>query len=166
MEQAVPAGSRAEIRRAVSFGCEVVSQRCEVPMRYVATDLSPVGIWLQTADPVRAGELVVVCFEPNDGWIGGELMVFAEVARVSTSRRHINEPGGGMGLEFTDLREHERLMLKAWLNRRRAPVPRRRRPVRRFEAPAPSLPMPAAHASVVAAASSVPMHRPLKICWR
>lgn len=127
---AVPAGSRRGIRRSVELGCELISNRGDIPAGCVATDLSAQGIWLATPEPVRAGEHVVVCFEPGDGWIAGELTVFAEVARVTTTRR-ANE-GGGMGLEFLDLEGAERARLVDWLATRKMPVPRRRRPLPRI----------------------------------
>ena len=143
MMHQVPEGSRRGIRRRVQLDCEVVSPREDEPLRFAMTDLSPFGMWLQTADPVRAGEQVVVCFEPRDveppadetalpAWGLGELMVFAEVARVATSRRRVNEPGVGMGLEFLDLTGEEQEALDRWLRPRRAPVPRRRRPTPRY----------------------------------
>lgn len=143
----VPEGSRRGIRRGVRLDCELVSPREDEPLRFAMTDLSPFGMWVQTADPVRAGEQVVVCFEPRDvdpiperdlpTWALGELMVFAEVARVATSRRRVNEPGVGMGLEFLDLTGSEREALDRWLRPRRAPVPRRRRPTPRFRVSPP-----------------------------
>jgi hypothetical protein len=177
MQQAVPAGSRRDIRRAVRLSVEVVSERCETPFRFIATDLSPGGIWLQTADPVRAGETCVVCFEPEVDWSGGELMVFAEVARVATTRRRQYEPGVGMGLEFIDLHGEQRDHLANWLQRRRSPVPRRRRPVRRFNIPEPTMTrefdevrgttgVQSVAAPSLAAAREEPTQQPLKVCWR
>jgi len=113
----------------VAVSCELVSPRADEPLSYDATDLSPHGMWIQTADPVRAGETVVVCFEPVQRWSGGQLMVFAEVARVSTSRRCESQPGVGMGLEFLDLTPREERLITNWLRDKRSPVPRRRRPV-------------------------------------
>ncbi|MCA9624960.1 MAG: PilZ domain-containing protein [Myxococcales bacterium] len=132
-------GARRAIRRAVGFDCELVSARVDQPLGYRVTDLSTHGLWIQTPDPVRAGEEVVVCFEPGEGWCWGELMVFAEVARVATSRERSAELGSGMGLEFLDLTRAEQGALAMWLAARRSPVPRRRRPVRRFELPHPRL---------------------------
>jgi hypothetical protein len=175
MDPSVVAGSRRSIRRAIRLSVEVVSERCEAPMRYVATDLSPVGMWMQTADPLRAGATCVVCFSPDGSWSGGELMIFAEVARVATSRRRLNEPGMGMGVEFTDLEDDQRAMLAAWLATRRAPIPRRRRPLRRFAVPEPEMQRSfdevlgtTALASVVVAppAPLLEPHRPLGACWR
>lgn len=98
------------------------------------TDLSADGLWVSTTEPVRAGETVVVCFEP-DGWTDGELMLFAEVARVMTGRPGSEQPGLGMGLEFTDLTPKQRCSLDLWLRSRRSPIPRRRRPVLRVSSP-------------------------------
>lgn len=136
--QPVAAGSRRGIRRSVGLNCELISNRGDFPIGCLATDLSTTGIWLSTDEPVRAGEQVVVCFEPNDGWSEGELTVFAEVARVTTTRQ--GRPGGGMGLEFLDLQGAEDAHLLEWLARRKMPVPRRRRPMPRVmpELPAPT----------------------------
>ena len=101
------------------------------PLVYLATDLSEDGIWLQTSQPLRAGETVVACFTPGRHWRGGELMVFAEVVRVCSSRRRVSTPGIGMALEFLDLTAAERARLASWLSRRKQPVPRRRRPIPR-----------------------------------
>lgn len=146
MTQPLPAGARRGIRRRVRMECELVSAREDDPLRFPITDLSPYGMWLQTPDPVRAGEQVVVCFEPHDSepsgqepWRQGELMVFAEVARVATSRRRVNEPGVGMGLEFLDLTPDEHRALDRWLAPRKSPVPRRRRPTPRYAVPAPAM---------------------------
>ena len=146
-----PAGSRLGIRRSVSLPCELISNRRDVAAICTATDLSTTGLWLSTDEPVRAGEHVVVCFQPGDGWTLGELVVFAEVTRVITVR--MGSVGGGMGLEFMDLRAVERTALDAWLLQRRMPVPRRRRPLpRRGPPPLPTLPiegMPLSHTSSV-----------------
>lgn len=194
MMHQVPEGSRRGIRRSVNLDCELVSSREDEPLRFAMTDLSPFGMWVQTADPVRAGEQVVVCFEPRDvepvvdastlpPWRLGELMVFAEVARVMTSRRRVNEPGVGMGLEFLDLTGDEKEALDRWLRPRRAPVPRRRRPTPRFRVSPPVMTrsfdeirgttaVQPVHAPAVATPSEAPCavppldFRPLKSAWR
>jgi hypothetical protein len=132
---ALPAGSRRGIRRSVDIGCEVISTRWDAPAHFRASDLSLSGLWLPTPDPVRAGEEVVVCFEPGDEWHNGELWLFAEVVRVVSTRRASG--GGGMGLAFLDLGARDEALLGRWLDRRKMPVPRRRRPV-------PLAPLPAA----------------------
>jgi hypothetical protein len=127
----VPKGSRRAIRRVVELGCELVTRQHDEPLRYNASDLSPYGMWIQTPEPMRTGEELVVCFEPPGVWGGGELMLFAEVARVATARRCLDLPGIGMGLEFTDLSKCDHHLLARWLGSRKTPVPRRRRPVPR-----------------------------------
>jgi hypothetical protein len=124
----VPLGARRAIRRAVAMPCEIVTPHADEPIAYRATDLSPFGMWIATDEPLRTGAQVVVCFEPRGSWHHGELMLFAEVARVATSRRP-GEVASGMGLEVLDLEARERLWLEAWLGGCREPVPRRRRPV-------------------------------------
>ena len=129
-----PEGSRRSIRRSVELRCELIGSRVDEPVSYRLTDLSADGLWISTREPVRAGETVVVCFEPS-GWDAGELMVFAEVARVTSARPGSAQPGLGMGLEFTDLTPKQRCSLELWLRSRRAPIPRRRRPVLRVSSP-------------------------------
>ncbi len=149
-----PVGSRRAIRRAVALGCEVISTRNDRPVRYRATDVSVGGIWLQTVDPVRTGETVVVCFRPEDG-ISRELLVFASVARVMTARDATDDtPGVGMGLELLDLATSERERLDRWLANHQLPVPRRRRPVARHDA------LPLGATATLAPPSRLPS------CWR
>lgn len=171
-----PAHPRRADRCAVRLWCEVISSRSDQPSGYLAADLSPEGVWLQTSDPVRAGEHVVACFEPNDGWRGREIVVFAEVVRVTTSRRRLCEPGVGMALEFIDLTRDERRLLGEWLLGRSAPTPRYRPPTGRFRVPRPDRavshdegPQPDASAALDRAATSPTRpisHRPLHACWR
>ncbi|MBM4374687.1 MAG: PilZ domain-containing protein [Deltaproteobacteria bacterium] len=160
-QASTPQGSRRSIRRAVSLGCELVAPRSDEVLRYRATDLSVAGMWLQTAEPVRAGEIVVVCFTPADGG-EVELQVFASVARVMTARGATDEtPGVGMGLELLDLRTEERDRLDRWLATFTAPVPRRRRPL--VAGPITTQPALGPGLAKVAAASPLPR---LASCWR
>jgi hypothetical protein len=129
MHEELPRGSRRAIRRAVELDCEIVSEHSDDPLFYRMADLSPFGMWIATPEPLRTGQLVVACFQPQP-W-QKELMVFAEVARVSTARRPRGQPGVGMGLELIDLADDEHRRLAEWLADKRAPVPRRRRPVPR-----------------------------------
>jgi hypothetical protein len=126
-----PAGSRRSIRRSVQLDCQLVATHSDEPLDYCASDLSQHGVWIHTREPIRTGSEVVVCLTPNNGWHHGELLVFAEVARVSTSRQKELAPGVGMGLEFVDLTPTESRRLGEWLRSQRSPVPRRKRPVRK-----------------------------------
>jgi hypothetical protein len=131
------AAARRAARHAVSLGCELIGERSDRPIACRATDLSLGGMWIETADPVRAGEQVVICFEPPGS--ARELMVFAEIARVQTSRRGDRaslrgSSGSGMGLEFLDLLAEEAERLASWLRRLPLAVSPR---LRRWTVPAP-----------------------------
>lgn len=139
MEAIVPVGARRAIRRSVDLPVELVCAHRDEPLPFRAHDLSSGGLWIRTSEPIRAGSTVVVCFTPS-GWTR-ELMVFAEVARVTSSRRPAATLSVGMGLEFLDLSSSDAERLEAWLRQRKLPVPRRRRPVPRHrERQAPSAP--------------------------
>lgn len=128
----------------MDFDCELIRSRHDRVHRYRVTNLSHDGLWLNTPNPARAGEVVVVCFRPSEGWDHPELQVFSEVVRVTSVRHRPGPiaPDVGMGLELLDLSDDEQNRLKSWLNGRRQPLPRRRRPVAR-KPPAPT-PPPAA----------------------
>ena len=119
--QRLKASHRRALRRAVEIPCDVVSSRVDEPLLYWATDLSPHGLWLETTFPMLVGEQLVVCFQPPVWWPGGELSVFAEVARSTRGGAQ------GMGLEFLDLDQHEARALHSWLRGRPPPFPRRRK---------------------------------------
>jgi hypothetical protein len=131
--------SRRALRRAVEIPCEVVSKFVDEPLLYWATDLSPEGIWIETPIPMRTGEVVVLCFQPPVWWSTRELRVFAEVARVCTTRRRSDAGVSGMGLEFRDLCPEESRALQAWLRGRPPPLPKRRQ---RTDDPKRQLPVP------------------------
>jgi Tfp pilus assembly protein PilZ len=129
-----PPGARRSIRRAISIACEVICERADAPIGYRATELSARGIWLQTCDPIRAGENVVVCFRPDDK-DEREVCVFAQVARVTTARGATDDTlGVGMGLELLDLTIVEEQRILRWLEHNREPIARRRRPIPRARA--------------------------------
>jgi hypothetical protein len=114
---------RRALRRAVQLPCELVSDHVDDPLLYWATDLTPYGIWLETRFPMALGEQVVLCFSPGIWWEARDLMLFAEVTRV-THQRGVEERG--MGLEFLDITSHEQRALTAWLRNRPPPLPKRR----------------------------------------
>ncbi len=115
--------NRRALRRAVQLPCELVSRYVDQPLLYWATDLTPYGLWLETPFPMELGEEVVLCITPGIWWNQRELMLFAEVTRISTSR---DQGERGMGLEFLDATPHERRALEAWLRNRPPPLPKRR----------------------------------------
>jgi hypothetical protein len=114
---------RRALRRAVELPCELVSRYVDEPLLYWATDLTPFGTWLETPFPMELGEQVVLCLKPGIWWDARELMLFAEVTRVSSAKHPEDR---GMGLEFLDATIHEQRALAGWLRNRPPPLPRRR----------------------------------------
>jgi hypothetical protein len=110
----VDADDRRSLRRALPVPCDVVSHYWEHPVAHEATDLSLDGMWIDTLCPLHRGAEVVVSFLPPR-WSGGQLMVFARVARVNTGRRRRDRGRVGMGLEFADLTLSERVALQSSL---------------------------------------------------
>ena len=125
---------RAE-RREVDISCDVVAGDWDEPLSHRATDLSPYGIWLRTALPLQIGHRLVISFRPPKS--DRELNVFAEVRRVE-KRESIGERSG-MGLQFMDLSNDERVALHkclrhlpAWRRQRQGPARRQLRSRRLF----------------------------------
>jgi hypothetical protein len=98
--------ARRARRRQVDLACEVITRDHDEPVLHQLEDISPYGVWLRTSFPRQVGERVVLSFVAPHG---EELTVFAEVTRAV--------PGGpqerrsGMGLEFVDIRQRERVAL-------------------------------------------------------
>ncbi len=172
---ATPVGARRGVRRAVDIPCELVRSGNDRVHRYRATNLSHDGMWLHTPNPARAGEVVVVCFRPGDGWNHRELHVFGEVVRVTSVRHRPGElpPDVGMGLELLDLTAEQQRQLRGWLISRRQPLPRRRRPLPRR--PAPTIvaapPLTATPTSAMPTLATATPERALRraqqiTCWR
>ncbi len=121
--------NRRAMRRFVDLPCQVVSSRVDSPIDYHASDLSLDGMWLTTAEPLRTGETVVVCFEPQDGRVprsgraNAEMLVFARVVRVQThASAQMTRPAPvGMALELLDLSGPERRRLGQWFSGDGAP---------------------------------------------
>jgi hypothetical protein len=107
----------------VELPCELITRYVDEPLLYWASDLTPFGLWLETAAPMEIGEQVVVAFKPAVWWQSRELTLFAEVSRVSWTRRMFDR---GMALSFVDISAHERRALDMWLRGRPPPLPKRR----------------------------------------
>ncbi|MCA9644002.1 MAG: PilZ domain-containing protein [Polyangiaceae bacterium] len=118
-KQAISKGCRRGVRHEVELPCELITSQCDEPLLFWATDLSRVGIWLETQEPLHRGDDVVLCFRPLMGWHGDEVQVFAQVQRIQ--RRVQGAPTLGMALEFGDLSDIESAALSRWL----APRPRK-----------------------------------------
>lgn len=119
-EQAISLGYRRGVRHEVELPCELITSHSDDPLLLWATDLSRVGVWLESREPLSRGDDVVLCFEPLVGWDAGEVQVFAQVQRVER-RRKPRAPALGMALEFGDLSDREVAALLRWL----APRPRK-----------------------------------------
>lgn len=119
-EQAISVGYRRGVRHEVELPCELITSHSDAPLLLWATDLSRVGIWLESREPLARGDDVVLCFEPLVGWDAGEVHVFAQVQRVER-RRKPRAAAVGMALEFGDLSDLEADLLMSWL----APRPRK-----------------------------------------
>ncbi len=90
---------RQALRRALRLECALVSHTFDVPVDYVAVDVSPHGMWIDTYFPLHPGSEVVLSFTPPGG---EELTVFAEVKRAVTGRRRGDRGPLGMAVAFTD----------------------------------------------------------------
>ncbi len=75
-------------------------------------DLSPYGALLACDDRVQVGDEVLLSFRMP--WLGPDVLVSAEVARVIEGRRE-TDPGYCAGLRFVDLDPEERAELRARL---------------------------------------------------
>lgn len=120
-------GARRALRRAVHVECDVVSRWWDEPVPHLATDLSPQGIWLESALPLELGDEVVLAFRPPRWPKGCEVMVFGAVRRVDLRRRASDPRRAGMGIEFLDLAVGDEGELTASLRGLPPPLPRRRR---------------------------------------
>jgi hypothetical protein len=75
-------------------------------------DLSPQGALLACDDEVTVGDEVLLAFRMP--WLGPDVLVSAEVARVVAGRR-ASDPGRCAGLRFVDLDPQARAELRARL---------------------------------------------------
>ena len=132
---------RRALRRAVEIPVELISRHVDEPLLYWATDLTPYGMWIETPFPMQPGEEVVLCFQPAVSWAQRELIIFAEVERMTAAQGS----GAGMGLSFKGMTPHEERALSSWLRWRPPPLPKRRcRSMNVRELPPPSIRLRAA----------------------
>jgi hypothetical protein len=98
---------RRALRRAVTLDCEVFSDSWDGPVSLPATDLSHLGLWLQTPLPLDRGEEVIVTLTPPRWPYSSPLVALAMVVRVGLYRRRRDLDESGMGLAFADLEANE-----------------------------------------------------------
>jgi hypothetical protein len=72
-----------------------------------ATDLSPLGVWLETSELLEPGDPVLVSFRPPRWASAFDLTICGQVARISWGRRQTDGGRTGMALSFVDLTETE-----------------------------------------------------------
>lgn len=94
---------RAVIRRAVRLDCAVQSRFWAGALPFIATDLSPRGVWLDTDFPLASGELVGLGMVPPRWPSASPIALRARVAHAVLGRRRGDRGRAGMGLEFCDL---------------------------------------------------------------
>jgi hypothetical protein len=101
----IPDNRRRFQRHKISFPVELRDERVNTPMRVSATDISGNGCYIETVMPFPVSTLFRVEF-----WIDEE--------RVSgTATVRTRDPGVGMGIEFTGLKEDVKQLFQAHLDK-------------------------------------------------
>jgi hypothetical protein len=101
----VPANRRRFQRHKLSFPIELRDERVNTPMRVNATDVSGNGCYIETVMPFAVATLLRVEF-----WIDQE--------RISCSAQvRTRDPGVGMGIEFSGLKEELKRTFQAHLDK-------------------------------------------------
>jgi len=100
-----PDNRRKFQRHKISFPVELRDERVNTPMRVNATDVSGNGCYIETVMPFPVSTSLRIEF-----WIDQE-----RVSATATVRTR--DPGVGMGIEFTGLREDLKQMFQAHLDK-------------------------------------------------
>ena len=101
---AFPNNRRRFQRHKISFPVELRDERVNTPMRVSATDISGNGCYVETVMPFPVSTLLRIDF-----WIEQERLSASAAVRT-------RDPGVGMGIEFTGLKEDGKLLLQAHLD--------------------------------------------------
>jgi hypothetical protein len=101
----VHANRRRFQRHKISFPVELRDERVNTPMRVNATDISGNGCYIETVMPFPVSTLLRVDF-----WIDQERISGSAAVRT-------RDPGVGMGIEFTGLKEELKHALQAHLDK-------------------------------------------------
>jgi len=117
---------RSVVRRAVQIACSVRSEAWDGLAPFLATDLSPFGLFLSSPLALPEGERVTVTFIPPR-WpeTAGPVHALARVVRASVPRRRTDRVLSGMGLSFEHMREGEVVALEHALRGLPPPLPPR-----------------------------------------
>jgi hypothetical protein len=105
--------ARRTARRAVGLQCELITNRWDFPVQSQCSDLSELGMKLETTFPLEDGDDVVLSFTtPHFDEV---LTVFAKVRHVHRRAAHEVTGEKGVGLEFSSMSMRENLLLAAAL---------------------------------------------------
>jgi hypothetical protein len=96
---------RKFVRHKISYPLELRDERVNTPLRVNATDISGNGCYVETVMPLSVGTALRV-----DLWIEEERLSPSAVVRT-------RDPGVGMGIEFTGLREESKKRFQAHLDK-------------------------------------------------
>ncbi len=100
-----PDNRRRFSRHKISFPVELRDERVNTPMRVNATDISGNGCYVETVMPFPVSTLLRVEF-----WIDQERVSGSATVRT-------RDPGVGMGIEFTGLKEDAKQVFQAHLDK-------------------------------------------------
>jgi hypothetical protein len=129
LAQDIPVRSRrGALRRAVQLECSIRSPLWDGDAWYLATDVSPHGMWLSTDLALELGEPLMLSFRPPrwPEWCW-PITAFGEVVRVSLSRRRSDQEGAaGMAVRFTEIDPVAREEMALLLRGLPPPLPHRR----------------------------------------
>jgi hypothetical protein len=116
---------RRVLRRAVQVECAVRSDLWDGPARLLATNLSPLGLWLQSELAPDTGERLLLNFTPPR-WPEhvAPVSVLGEVVRVALPRRRDDRGTAGVGIQFVDLEDDAAALMTALLRGLPPPLPR------------------------------------------
>ncbi len=119
---------RSTLRRAVQLECAVHSPLGDGPAWYLATDVSPHGLWLNADLALGVGERLMLSFRPPrwPEWCW-PVTAFGEVVRVSLARRRSDQRAAcGMAVRFSEIDPVASAEMALLLKGLPPPLPRRR----------------------------------------
>ena len=96
---------RRFVRHKISFPLELRDERVNTPMRLNATDISGNGCYVETVMPLRVGTILKAEF-----WLDQERVMTSATVRTQ-------DPGVGMGVEFTGLADETKNRFQAHLDK-------------------------------------------------